>query len=86
MTLETQKYAAAAGSFCFVTTENGDQQDMCNLITMRRVYNDHCTSMKGPTTPAARKLKFGEELTVQPETCWNAVWLPAERQQEQGPK
>ena len=22
------KYAAAAGSFCFVTTENGDQQDI----------------------------------------------------------
>ena len=25
MTPETHKYAAAAGSFCFVTTENGDQ-------------------------------------------------------------
>ena len=26
MTPETHKHAAAAGSFCFVTTENGDQQ------------------------------------------------------------
>ena len=34
MTPETHKYAAAAGSFCFVTTENGIQQDICNLVTM----------------------------------------------------
>ena len=34
MTPETHKYAAAVGSFCFVTTENGDQQDICNLTTM----------------------------------------------------
>ena len=34
MTPETHKYAAAAGSFCFVTTENGDQQDIYNLTTM----------------------------------------------------
>ena len=34
MTPETHKYAAAAGSFCFVITENGDQQDICNLTTM----------------------------------------------------
>ena len=37
MTPETHKYATAGGSFCFVTTENGDQQDICNLITMPRV-------------------------------------------------
>ena len=36
--------------------------------------------MKGPTTLAVQKLKFREELTVEPETCWNAVWPPAERQ------
>ena len=29
-TLETHTYAAAAGSFCLVTTENGEQQDACN--------------------------------------------------------
>ena len=34
MTPETHKYAAAPGSFCIVTTENGDQQDICNLVTM----------------------------------------------------
>ena len=34
MTTETHKYAAAAGSFCFVTTENGRQQDIYNLTTM----------------------------------------------------
>ena len=34
MTPETHKYLAAAGSLCFVTTENGDQQDTCNLTTM----------------------------------------------------
>ena len=34
ITPETHKYAAAAGPFCFVTTENGDQQDICNLTTI----------------------------------------------------
>ena len=38
MTPETHKYAAAAGSLCFVTTENGDQQDICNLTTMQCVH------------------------------------------------
>ena len=33
-TPETHKYAAAVGSFCFVTTENGDEQDICTFITM----------------------------------------------------
>ena len=34
MTPETHKCAAAAGSFCFSLTENGEQQDICHLITM----------------------------------------------------
>ena len=34
MTPETHKCAAAAGSFCFVTTENGRQQDIYNWTTM----------------------------------------------------
>ena len=34
MTLETRKYAAAAGSFCFPMTVHGEQQDICNVITM----------------------------------------------------
>ena len=40
--------AAAAGSFCFVTTENGDQQDKINLITMpcvqRSLYLNEVTN------------------------------------------
>ena len=34
MTPEAHKYAAAAGSSCFVTTEDGDQQNICNLTIM----------------------------------------------------
>ena len=34
MTLETQKYAAAAGTFLLFDHENRDQQDICNLSTM----------------------------------------------------
>ena len=37
ITTETQKYASAARSFCSVTTEERDQQDMCKLITMPQV-------------------------------------------------
>ena len=51
MTPETLKYAAAAGSFCFVTTENGDQQDMCNLTTLpcvqRSLYLNEMTNNFG---------------------------------------
>ena len=51
MTPETHKYAAAPGSFCFVTTENGHQQNICNLITMPRVqrslYLDERTNKFG---------------------------------------
>ena len=41
MTFETH-YAAAARSFCFVTTENGEQQDICNLTTMPCVQRSLC--------------------------------------------
>ena len=48
MTPETHKCAAAAGSFCFVTKENGDQQDICNLTTMppalRSLYLNEMTN------------------------------------------
>ena len=49
MTPETHKYAAAAaaGLFCFATTENGDQHDICNLVTVpcvqRSLYFDEVT-------------------------------------------
>ena len=42
VTPETHKYAAAAGSYCFVTTENGEQQDVCNLTTMPCVQRSLC--------------------------------------------
>ena len=34
MMLETHKYVAATGSFCFVTTENGHQQVICTFTTV----------------------------------------------------
>ena len=43
MTPETHKNAAAAaGSFCFSMTENREQQDICNLITMPCVQRSSC--------------------------------------------
>ena len=42
MTPETHKNAAAVGSFCFVTTENGDEQDICKFITMPCVQRSLC--------------------------------------------
>ena len=39
---EAHKYAAAAGPFCFVTTENGEQQDVCNLTTFPCVQRSLC--------------------------------------------
>ena len=41
-TPETHKYAAAAGSFCFVTTAIKDQQDICKLTTMPCVQRSLC--------------------------------------------
>ena len=42
MTPEAHKYAAAAGSFCFVTTENGEQEDIYNLTTILGVQRSLC--------------------------------------------
>ena len=42
VTPETHKYAAAARSFCFVTTENGEQQDLSNLTTIPCVQRSLC--------------------------------------------
>ena len=36
----TQECSAAAGSFCFVTTDNGEQQDISNVTTKKRVCSD----------------------------------------------
>ena len=42
MTPEAHNYAAAAGSFCFVTTENREQQDLYNLTTFPCVQRSLC--------------------------------------------
>ena len=42
MTPKAHKFAAAAGSFSFVTTENGEQQDVCNLTTIPCVQRSLC--------------------------------------------
>ena len=42
VTPEAHKYAAAARSFRFVTTENGEQQDTCNLTTIPGVQRSLC--------------------------------------------
>ena len=48
------------------------------IRSLRRLSNDHCTSMKWPMTTRTWRLKFLMELMVKQETCWNAVWLLAE--------
>ena len=42
VTPETDKYASAGRSICFVTTENGEQQDICNLTSMPCVQRSLC--------------------------------------------
>ena len=42
MTPEAHEYAAAAGSFCSVTAENGEQQDIYNLTTFPGVQRSLC--------------------------------------------
>ena len=42
MRSEAHKYAAAAGSFCFVTTENGEKQNVYNLTTILGVQRSLC--------------------------------------------
>ena len=83
MTSESHICATAPGSFCFVTTENGRQQDIYNLTTMpcgqRSSYLNELTDDFGNIRVEVPK----KELTVQREMCWNDVWLPAEEQQEQ---
>ena len=42
MTPEAHKYAAAAGSFLFATSENGEQQDLYNLTAIPCVQRSLC--------------------------------------------
>ena len=75
------KYAAAAGSFVFVTTEMEISRTDA-IWPPCRVYDDHCTSVRWPITSGTYKCKFQKELTFELEMCWNNVWRLAERQQE----
>ena len=85
MTPETHKYAAAAGSFCFSVTENGEQQDICKLITMPCVQRSLC--LNGATNDFDNiKVEALRELMVKLEICWSVIWLPADGQQEQEPR
>ena len=82
VTPETHKYETAAGSFCFVTTANGEQQDINNLTTIPSVQRSLCLEEVTDDSSSTRvELPNGE-----PETCWNVVWPPVEQPQEQEPK
>ena len=64
-------YAAATGSFCFVTTENGRQQDICNLTTMPCVQPTLCLNEETDDFGNTKIEVLKKTLTVEPETCWN---------------
>ena len=81
MTSETHKCAAAAGPFALWLPKM-EINRTCAIWLLCRVYNDHCTSMRWPTTSVIWKSKFQKELMVELETCWNSVWRPEEEQQE----
>ena len=85
VTLETHKYAAAARSFCFVTTEKGEQQDVCNLVTtMPCVQRSSCLDVVINDSSSTQVEVPKKEFTVKPVTHWNVVWPPLEQQQELG--
>ena len=86
MTLEIHMYAAVAGSFCFITTVNGDQQDICNLTTMpsvqRSLYLNEMTKnfsniqVEVPTGVDGRTRDVLEECMT---TCGKAAGIQAKR-------
>ena len=84
VTPETHKYASAAGSFCFVTTENGEQQDVCNLTTMpcvqRFLWFDEVINDSGSTTievPRGVDSQTGDMLEHCMATCGKAAGAKA---------
>ena len=84
MTPEAHKYAAAAGLFCFVTTENGEQQDIYNFTAVPGVQRSLCLEEVTDDSTSTR-IEF-TKMTVKPETCWNVVWPLVEKPQEQEPR
>ena len=85
MTPETHKYAAAAGSFCVSMTENGKQQDICNLITMPCVQRS--LYLNGATNDFDNvKVEVPEEIHGQTGETLERCMATSEGQQEQEPK
>ena len=86
MTPETHKYAAAAGSFRFVTKDNGRQQDIYNLTTMpcvqRSLYLTKMTDNFGHVQVEVPKGVDGRTRGVlEPcmTTCGKAAGMKAKR-------
>ena len=73
-------------SFCIVTTENGEQQDLYNLTTTVCAAQRSLCLDEVIADSSSAKLNTRKELTVKPETCWNVVRPPVEMQQGQGPR
>ena len=81
LTPEAHKYAAAAKSFCFVTTENGEQQDIYNLTTIPGVQRSLC--LKTVTDDSSSELNSQTEWTIKPETCWSKSQNPVHEKKHQ---
>ena len=65
-----------------VTTANGEQQDIYKF--------DYYTKCAAIIVPRGSDRRFQQhtsktQLTIKPETCWNVVWPPLEKPQEQEP-
>ena len=85
LTPETHKHAAEAGSFCFVTTKNEEQQDVCNLTTMpcvqRSLWLDEVTNSSSSTQVEVTK-KVDSQTRYMLERCM----ATCRKQQQQGPR
>ena len=86
MKLGTLMCAAAAGSFSFVTTEKGDQQDICNLTTMPCVHRssylnemNHKFSNIQPEVPEGVHGRTQDVLEQCMTTCGKAARIQTKR-------
>ena len=68
-----------------MTRANGEQQDICNLTTFPCVQRPLCLEEVTEDSSSTR-VELQTELTIKQETCWNVVWPPVEKPQEQEPK
>ena len=81
----THKYAAAAGSFCFVTTANGEQQDFNNLTAIPSVQRLLCLKEVTDNSSSTR-VEPPNGVDNQTRNMLDVVWPPVEMPQEQEPK